>query len=179
MIPDEKQVAALHKKYGSTKRIVTHCKSCAWISRMLAQRASAKGSPVDEKAVVAGALLHDIGRTQVQDASHGQVGAAILEREGVDPAVANIVRRHVGAGISREEATKLGFPEGEYVPQTLEEKIVCFADKMLDGEKARPFEEEVKRFVRKGHDVERLRRLKEEVSKAVGEDAEKLVLSSA
>jgi len=179
VIPDEKQVASLHKKYGSTKRILTHCKACAWLSRMLVQRAGARGNPVNERAVVAGALLHDIGRTQTQDAGHGHVGAAMLEREGVDSVVTNIVRRHVGAGISREEAAKLGFPEGEYVPQTLDEKIVCFADKMLDGEKARPFEEEVKRFVRKGHDVERLKRLKEEVSQAVGEDAEKLVLSSS
>jgi uncharacterized protein (TIGR00295 family) len=179
VIPDEHQAMSLHKRYGSAKRMVTHCKACAWISRMLAQRAAARGNEVNEKAVVAGALLHDIGRTQTQLVGHGYVGAALLEKEGVDPVVADIVRRHVGAGISKEEAAKLGFPEGEYVPQTLEEKIVCFADKLLDGDKARPLEEEAKRFVRKGHDVERLRRLKEDVSKAVGEDAEKLVLSSS
>jgi len=138
VIPDETQSLSLHKKYGSTKRIVAHCQACAWISRMLAQRAAAKGSEVNEKAVVAGALLHDIGRTQTQLVGHGYVGAALLEGEGVDQAVTDIVRRHVGAGISKDEAARLGFPEGEYVPQTLEEKIVCFADKLLDGERRGP-----------------------------------------
>jgi uncharacterized protein len=88
-----------------------------------------------------------------------------------------IVRRHVGAGISADEAVALGFPPGDYIPRTLEEKFVCFADKLLDGDKARPFEEEVKRFVKKGHDVQRLRKLKEDVDAAVGGDAESLVLS--
>jgi uncharacterized protein len=107
------------------------------------------------------------------------VGAEILEKEGVDPVVVEIVRRHVGAGISPEEAATLGFPPGDYIPRTLEQKLVCFADKMLDGDKARPFEEEVKRFVKKGHDIERLRQLKRDADAAVGADAEKLVLSSS
>jgi uncharacterized protein (TIGR00295 family) len=131
---------------------------------------------VNQEAVNAGALLHDIGRSKTQLVNHGYVGAQILEKEGVDGIVVEIVRRHVGAGISAQEAAALGFPPGDYIPRTLEQKIVCFADKMLDGDKARPFEEEVKRFVRKGHDVQRLRRLKEEVDAAVGQDAEKLVL---
>jgi HD superfamily phosphodiesterase len=88
-----------------------------------------------------------------------------------------IVRRHVGAGISAEEADTLGFPKGDYIPRTLEQKIVCFSDKLLDGDKARPFEEEVKRFVKKGHDVQRLRKLKEDLDAAVGGDAESLILS--
>jgi hypothetical protein len=54
---------------------------------------------------------------------------------------------------------------------------VCFADKMLDGDRARPLEEEVRRFAKKGHDVARLRRLKEDVSAAVGTDAESLILT--
>lgn len=179
MIPTAQQALALHKKYGSNDRIVSHCQACATISKLLSERAAGQGRPVDEQAVVVGALLHDIGRTQTQTVSHGHVGAGILEKEGVDDVVVEIVRRHVGAGISPEEAVSLGFPPGDYVPETLEQKIVCFADKMLDGDKARPFEEEVKRFVRKGHDVPRLRRLKEDVDAAVGGDAEKLILFHA
>jgi len=179
MIPDAQQALALHRKYGSNDRIVGHCQACARISKLLSERAAAQGHPVDEQAVVAGALLHDIGRTQTQLVGHGYVGAGILEKEGVDSVVVEIVRRHVGAGISPEEAVALGFPPGDYIPRTLEQKIVCFADKLLDGDKARPFEEEVKRFVKKGHDVQRLRRLKEDIDAAVGADAEKLVLSSS
>ncbi len=176
MIPSAQQALALHKKYGSNERIVSHCQACATISRLLSEKAASRGNLVNQEAAVAGALLHDIGRTQIQTVAHGYVGAELLQKEGVDGVVVEIVKRHVGAGISHEEAVALKFPAGEYVPRTLEEKIVCFADKMLEGDTARPFEEEVKRFVRKGHDVQRLRRLKEDVDAAVGVDAESLVL---
>jgi len=177
MIPNAQRALALHRKYGSNERIVGHCQASAKISKLLCEKAAEHGRPVDEQAAVAGALLHDIGRSQVQTVNHGYVGAGILEREGVDSVVVEIVRRHVGAGISTEEAVVLGFPPGDYIPRTLEQKIVCFADKMLDGDRARPFEEEVKRFVKKGHDVQRLRRLREDVDAAVGADAESMVLS--
>jgi uncharacterized protein (TIGR00295 family) len=176
LIPDEERAMALHKKYGSNERIVRHCKACARISLSLAERAKGVGHDLDVDAVVAAALLHDIGRNKTQLVSHGQVGAELLEKEGVDKIVVEIVRRHVGAGISKEEAKELGFPPGDYVPKTDEQKVVCFADKMLDGDIARPFVEEEKRFIKKGHDVERLRRLKEDVDGIVGGDAESLVL---
>jgi uncharacterized protein (TIGR00295 family) len=179
MIPSAQQALALHKKYGSNDRIVSHGRACARISKLLSEKAAERGNVVNAEAVVAGALLHDIGRSQTQLVSHGYVGAEILQKEGVDRVVVEMVRRHVGAGISPEEATKLNFPAGDYIPRTLEQKIVCFADKMLDGDRARPFEEEVRRFVGKGHDVMRLRRLKEDVDAAVGADAESLVLSKS
>ena len=176
MIPSAQQALALHKKYGSNERTVSHCQACARISKTLSGRAVQRGIPLSEEAAVAGALLHDIGRSKIQTVAHGYVGAGILEKEGVDPVVVEIVRRHVGAGISPEEASALGFPSGDYIPRTPEQKIVCFADKLLDGDRARPFEEEVKRFVKKGHDVQRLRKLKEDVDAAVGGDAEALIL---
>ncbi|MDG6914690.1 MAG: HDIG domain-containing protein [Nitrososphaerota archaeon] len=176
MVPSAEQASALHRKYHSNDKIVEHCRACAAISLRLCRRAAAQGNMVDERAAVSAALLHDIGRSRTQLVDHGHVGAAILEEEGVDKEVVEIVRKHVGAGISTEEAASLGFPAGDYVPRTLEQKIVCFADKMLDGDRARPFVEEEKRFVKKGHDVERLRQLKRDVDVAVGGDAESLVL---
>jgi uncharacterized protein (TIGR00295 family) len=178
MIPNAQQALALHRKYGSNDRIVSHGQACARISKLLSEKAAERGNVVNEEAVVAGALLHDIGRSQIQTVGHGYVGAGLLEKEGVDPVVVEVVRRHVGAGISPGEAAALGFPPGDYIPRTLEQKIVGFADKMLDGDRARPFGEEVNRFVKKGHDVQRLRRLKEDVDAAVGGDAEALVLSA-
>jgi uncharacterized protein (TIGR00295 family) len=177
MIPNAQRALALHRKYRSNERTVAHCQACARISKLLAETAAGRGNMVNQEAVEAGALLHDIGRSQTQLVNHGYVGAQILEKEGVDGIVVEMVRRHVGAGISAEEAAGLGFPPGDYIPRTLEEKIVCFSDKLLDGDKARPFEEEVKRFVKKGHDVHRLRKLKQDVDTAVGQDAESLVLA--
>jgi len=176
VIPDEEQSLALHAKYGSSDRVVSHCLTVTAASKILADTLVAKGRPVEREAVLAGALLHDIGRSRTQTVEHGYVGAKILEEEGVDAIVVEIVKRHVGAGISSEEAASLGFPEGDYIPRTLEEKLVCFSDKMVSSDSVRPFQEEVDRFTRKGHDVERLRRLKADVVEALGEDPEAVLL---
>jgi uncharacterized protein (TIGR00295 family) len=172
VIPDEERSLALHAKYGSSERVVSHCRTVTRVSMVLADALAAKGRDVDRHSIVAGALLHDIGRSRTQTVEHGYVGAKILEDEGVDSVVVEIVRRHVGAGISSEEAKRLGFPAGDYVPRTLDQKVVCFADKMVSADGVRPFEEEVKRFERKGHDVQRLRQLKADIFTALGEDPE-------
>lgn len=175
MTPSEKEAIALHRKCGSNDRIVRHCLTVARVADILAEEFSRRGRPVDAGATLAGALLHDIGRSQVQTVRHGVEGAKIVEREGVDMKVVEIIRRHVGAGISNEEAKRLGLPDLDYIPTSLEERIVCFADKMVDGEKVRPFEEEVRRFAAKGHDVARLRALKRGLQEELAEDPEKVV----
>jgi uncharacterized protein (TIGR00295 family) len=175
VIPDERQALSLHEKYGSGERIVKHCQTVTRVSVILSDALTARGKAIDEKATFAGALLHDIGRTRTQTIEHGYVGASLLEQEGVDGIVVEIVRRHVGAGISKEEAESLGFPEGDYIPRTLEQKVMCFSDKMVSSDTVRPFEEEVKRFQRKGHDVDRLKKLKEDIEQALGEDPERLI----
>ena len=176
MIPSEGDSLALHKKYRSNERIVAHCRTVARVSIVLADEFERRGKSVDSKVVLAGALLHDVGRARVQTVGHGLEGSEMLQGEGVDERVVEVVRRHVGAGISAEEAKALGLPDLDYVPRTLEERIVCFADKMVDGEIVRPFDGEVQRFVKKGHDVERLLALKKGLEDVLGADPEKLVL---
>jgi uncharacterized protein (TIGR00295 family) len=176
VIPDEQQALSLHRKYGSGPQIVAHCETVAKVSLKLVEALRARRVDVDGDAVYAGALLHDIGRTRTQTVQHGYVGATILAGEGIDANVVEIVKRHVGAGIADEEAVALGLPAGDYIPSTLEEKVVCFSDKMVSGDVVRPFEVEVKRFERKGHDVQRLKRLKDDVQASLGEDPEPIAL---
>ena len=178
MIPSEEEALALHRKFGSNDAIVRHCRTVARVSRILTDRLLAVGKPVDAEAVAAGALLHDIGRNRNQTVRHGLEGAEMLAREGVSDVVVQIVRRHVGAGLSPEEARKLGLPDLDYIPRTLEERIVCFADKLVDSDSVRPFAGEVERFARKGHDVERLQALKRGLQADLGVDPEKLVLDN-
>ena len=178
MIPDEQEALSLHRKYGSSPRIVTHCETVAKVSLRLAGAFHTRGLKVDADAILAGALLHDIGRTQTHTVQHGYAGATILAEEGVDSIVVEIVKRHVGAGIASEEAASLGLPAGDYVPSTLEERVVCFSDKMVSGDVVRPFDVEVERFARKGHDVQRLRQLKDDLQTSLGEDPERVALSS-
>ena len=167
---------AIHSKCGSNHRIVNHCQAVAMAAKIVTDEFQRRGHAVDESSVIAAALLHDIGRTRIQTVRHGVEGAEMLEKEGVDYKVIEIVRRHVGAGISPEEAKTLGLPDFDYVPRTLEERIVCFADKMVDADNIRPFGEEVRRFTAKSHDVGRLLALKRGLADELGEDPEKLIL---
>jgi uncharacterized protein (TIGR00295 family) len=176
VIPSEGDSLALHKKYRSNERIVAHCKTVAKVAMVITDEFKRRHKPVDEKVVLAGALLHDIGRTKIQTVRHGFQGSEILREEGVDDKVVEAVRRHVGAGISADEARSLGLPDFDYIPNSLEERIVCFADKMVDGDTVRPFNGEIQRFLKKGHDVGRLLSLKRGLAQALGTDPEKLVL---
>ena len=98
----------------------------------MAERLREKGLEVDVGLVEAGALLHDIGRGSTHEVDHAAVGGRMVRRLGLPEAVARIVDRHVGGGIPRAEARRLGLPEGVYVPETLEEKLVAYADKLTD-----------------------------------------------
>ena len=178
MIPSEKEALALHRKYGSNDIMIKHCLKVAEVASLLAEGLRLAGHTLDAEAVDAGALLHDIGRNRTQTVRHGLEGAKLLRDEEVDDKVVQIVKRHVGAGISAEEAKLLGLPEDDYVPRSLEELTVCFADKLIGSDKVRPFSEEVERFVRKGHDVGRLLVIKKKLQKELGQDPELFVLDN-
>jgi uncharacterized protein len=177
VIPSEEEAVALHKKYGSSEKIIEHCRSVTEVAKTLADEFQKRGVPVDRKAVVAGAMLHDIGRSRSHEVRHGLEGAEIIEKEGVDAKVVEIVRKHVGAGIAPEEAERLGLPKLDYIPRTLEERIVCFSDKMIASNQVRPFDEEVSKFRAKSLDVERLLALKRKLLVELGTDPEEVVLA--
>ena len=108
--------------------------------------------PINRRFVREAALLHDIG-IFMTDApaiqcfgeqpyiAHGYLGADLLRKEGFERH-ALVCERHTGAGLTLEEIIErqLPVPHREMVPVTLEEQIICFADKFfskthLDEEK--------------------------------------------
>ena len=87
------------------------------------------------------AMLHDLGifKTScsaihcVGDAPyicHGVLGRKILDELGY-PRHALVCERHTGAGITEENIleNKLPLPVRDMLPMSIEEKIICFADK--------------------------------------------------
>jgi uncharacterized protein len=92
------------------------------------------GFVLDLALVEAGALLHDLGRSVTHGVDHGAVGGGLARGLGLPVAVVRIVERHVGAGSPAVEAAELGLPGGDYVPESLEEKLVCYADKLAKGD---------------------------------------------
>jgi len=130
-----------------------------------------RGFDVDLQLVEIGALLHDIGRAKTHSVHHAIVGSDIAKKSGLPSSVISIIRRHVGGGIIKKEAEELGWPRDEdYVPVTLEEKLVSYADKLVQGSKRVSISvvvEELKMEL-KPEAAERVTRLHEEISMLLG-----------
>jgi uncharacterized protein len=135
----------------------------------MAEKLKEKGVNVDERLMEAGALLHDIGRGVTHEVDHAAVGGRMVREMGIHEDVARIVDRHVGGGIPSEEARRLGLPEGVYVPETVEEKLVAYADKLICGSKVVDIKVTIDDFASKlgyGHPaIQRLIDLHEEMSR--------------
>ena len=98
---------------------------------------------VDREFVEEAAMLHDIGIIfcnapkihcvgEHAYIEHGYLGAELLRQEGL-PKHALVAERHTGTGITVEqvEREELPIPIRDYCPQSLEEKIICYADKFF------------------------------------------------
>ncbi len=140
-------VLRIWDKYGLDESVRRHCITVAKISMNIAEKIRQRGHVVDMDAVLKGALLHDIGRAVTHDPfQHFIKSAEILRREGVDEKVVRIAERHFSAGLTAEEARKLNLPAKSYMPETLEEKIVSFADNLAMGDRQGKFEEFMRRL---------------------------------
>lgn len=106
-----------------SENVVEHCLAVSEYAYELALAIKNKGYEVDVELVRLGGLLHDIGRSRTHGIEHGVVGAEILRELGFDEKLALIAERHIGAGITKEEAIELGLPPKDYLPITLEEKL--------------------------------------------------------
>jgi len=173
-LPEKTQAIALLRKTGCPQNVIEHCLSVAALAVEIAETCAKQGVAVNLHLVETGALLHDIGRAKTHDVRHGVIGSGMVAELGLPDAVALIVERHVGAGITQEEAVKLGLPPRDYVPQTLEEKIVCYADKLISCNKKVSIEETLRQFTSdlgEGHPaIERLKALHEEIVKLARQD---------
>jgi uncharacterized protein len=112
----------------------------------LALRIAAKNKHLnaDTELLALAAMLHDIGITQTSAPDigcfgehpyicHGYLGREILEHEGLPEEVALFAERHTGTGIPREEIIRLNLPlpHRDMVPVTVEEQMLCYADKFF------------------------------------------------
>ena len=101
----------------------------------------------DERFVYESAMLHDIGIIKTDAPSiycfgttdyicHGTQGSEMLKALGLERH-ALVCERHTGAGITEDEVIELGLPipHRDYTPQSIEEQIVCYADKFFSKSK--------------------------------------------
>lgn len=129
MITREKALRAMHE-VGCSEKVVLHCLTVERTALSIANRILANGHKIDIRLVSLGALLHDIGRARTHSIKHGVEGGKILRSMGLSDSV-GFAERHIGAGIPASEAKELGLPARDFIPKTLEEKVVAYADKLV------------------------------------------------
>lgn len=167
-LPSPEEALKILRDVGCPDEVIKHCEAVARLAVKIASRCLERGVKVDLQLVHIGALLHDIGRSRTHSVHHALVGAEIARSLGLPSKIVAIIERHIGGGISSEEAAKLGWPKKDYIPETIEEKIVSCADKMVEGSNIVPIEETIKRFREElGEDhpaIERIKRIYYEIS---------------
>ena len=104
---------------------------------------------VDKNLIEIGALLHDVGRTKTHGFRHALIGGKILRERGFSINLARICETHILGGLDKEDAKRFGLPEKDYLPKTLEEKIICLADKQMAGTREVTIKERFDRWFQK------------------------------
>jgi len=170
-LPSREQAIRLLHESGCSRNVIKHCKAVTELALEIAKACKEKGLNVDLELVEIGALLHDIGRAKTHSVHHAIIGAKMAKAMGMPEKVISIIKRHVGGGISKQEAERLGWPQDIYIPQTLEEKIVSYADKLINGSRRVPIEKTLADFSGKipPQAIERIKKLHEEMMNLIGD----------
>lgn len=124
-----------------TKKLITHSRAVRDKALTIARR-FADARP-DLKLIAEAAMLHDIGIIKTSAARigcngklpyicHGIEGRKMVAHHGLT-LHAMVCERHVGVGITIKDiqTQRLPLPIREMVPVTLEETIICYADKFF------------------------------------------------
>lgn len=142
----------------------THSEQVAEKALKIATRLNKKKAiaAIDLNFIYEAALLHDIGIYAVYAPElgcfgqhpylqHGVIGAHLLTNEMM-PKHARVCERHIGVGLTAVEiiAQKLPLPVQDYLPQTIEEQIITYADLFFSKNPNKLTQEKTATTVRKG-----------------------------
>lgn len=116
-LPSEARCREILIEAGVPSRRAAHCEAVAEVAAALAAGLNERGQCLCVPLVVAGALLHDVARSEGR---HDVAGAELLRRLGY-PRVAPLVGRHMRLGDVRDEP-----PD--------EAQVVFLADKLVAGD---------------------------------------------
>lgn len=129
--PDLQQVLLQHSRQVADRALAILSAHPEWV----------ESGEVDPVFVEEAAMLHDIGvvycdaprihcKGEHSYIEHGYLGAELLRREGL-PKHAAVAERHTGTGITMEQiiCEHLPMPVQDFCPRTMEEKLICYADK--------------------------------------------------
>jgi len=142
---DEAKALEILKQHVKETDVIKHCITVNKVAMRVCNEIVSKNPELtpDVNLVYWGSILHDIGRSKTHGIKHGLEGCKILEELAQSELykderdtllkIAKICKFHIGAGLDEKDAKELGLPEGSYMPMTLEEKIVAYADNLVEG----------------------------------------------
>ncbi|TFG56119.1 MAG: HDIG domain-containing protein [Methanomassiliicoccus sp.] len=152
--------------------VVRHVCTVNIVAMTIAQRCGA-----DLELVNAASLLHDIGRSRTHGVQHVTEGVRIAREHDLPEPLVLCISRHIASGFTSEEAKELGLPDGDYMPVTLEDKVVSFADNLVSDRSIKTTAQTVERMRSKGFELSAARMLVigKELSELCGEDIDLLL----
>jgi uncharacterized protein (TIGR00295 family) len=170
--PSHEECLRILREEGCPPRVIRHVRIVNLVAMSMARRC-----PADLALVDAGSLLHDVGRSKTHGARHVSEGAAIIRARGLPEALRRVVSRHIAAGLNDAEAAQLGLPPGDYMPETLEEKLVCHADNLVYDARIVTLREALEDLHSRGYRTteERMGRMHRELSELCGSDIDLLL----
>ncbi|MDR3137412.1 MAG: HDIG domain-containing protein [Tannerellaceae bacterium] len=137
------EIIDLYYPEGTKRRhvLITHGQDVAEKALALAHRHPEM--ELDEAFIQEASLLHDIGMFLCDAADidcygkasyicHGYLGAELVRQAGY-PRHALVCERHTGTGLTLSHIIekRLPIPHRDMVPESLEEQLICFADKFF------------------------------------------------
>lgn len=120
---------AVLRDAGVSENDIKHCVKVAEKALEIAGRT---GANVDMELIGRGALFHDLGKAKSHEIEHGKIGAEMGAGLGLPKAITDIMEKHIRGGLNEEEARELGLPVKDYTLKALEERIVIYADRLVD-----------------------------------------------
>lgn len=123
-----KEIATL-KKVGCPEDAILHSVE---VARKALEISTRVNIPVDRELIARGAVFHDLGKAETTGIWHGEIGAKMAADLGLGDEIINIILKHIRGGLTEAEAVELGLPVRDYTLYSPEEKIVIYADRMVD-----------------------------------------------
>ncbi len=114
---------------GVSEADIAHCRKVAAKALEIALRT---GAELDMELVGRGALFHDLGKAKTHDMDHGRIGAELGRQLGVPAEITDIMEKHIRGGLTGAEARELNLPVKDYTLRRLEERIIIYADRLVD-----------------------------------------------
>lgn len=125
------KASELLSRYGGNAPWTRHCRAVALVAARAAEMLSER-CDIDREFLRVAGLVHDIGRYRTHDpVQHGVEGFRLLSSLG-HHREAFVCASHIQCGLSAAEAALAGLPEQDFLPRTLEEKLIPVLDSIVE-----------------------------------------------